>query len=90
MMEKFFDYNKDLVEGLKVLIFLLENEDSLDSFYLKDYLKGYNLEKLTNRTDYSLRIIPKKMKSKKRMVLIKVNEVGDSIEIIDINDHYKK
>lgn len=89
-MEKFFAHSKELVEGLKVLMVLLETEDKLDNFFSKEYLRGYNLEKLTNSVNYSLRIIPKKMKSKKRMIVIKVNEVGDSIEIIDINDHYKK
>ena len=48
-MGRYFDHNKDLVEGLKVLVYLLKHEERLDNFYLKDYLKGYNLEKLTNR-----------------------------------------
>lgn len=89
-MKKFFAYNDDLIEGLKVLVLLLNKEEKLDNFFKKEYLKGYNLEKLTNSVCYSLRIIPKKKKSKIRMIIFKVNEVGDSINIIDINDHYKK
>ena len=89
-MERFFAHDKALVEGLKVLVILLKNEEKLDNFYYKDYLKGYNLEKLTNSVNYSLRIIPKKMKSIKRMIVFKVNESGDSINIVDISDHYKK
>ena len=89
-MEKFFAHNRDLVEGLKVLMFLLNTEEKLDNFYNKEYLKGYNLEKLTNSANYSIRIIPKKAKSKKRMLVIKENETGNSIEIVEISDHYKK
>lgn len=89
-MIKYFDYDESLVEGLKVLIILIENEEKLDNFYIKMYLKGYNLEKLTNSRYHSLRIIPKKVKSKMRLIIFKINEVGDSIEIVEISDHYKK
>ena len=90
VMDKYFSHNKDLIEAFKVLMFIIETEERLDNFYIKEYLKGYNLEKLTNRVNYSLRIIPKKAKSKMRLIIFKINEVGDSIEIIEISDHYKK
>ena len=89
-MKRFFKHNKELVDGLKVLMFHLENEENVSAFRTCIHLKGYNFEKLSNSELYSVRIIPKMRKTKERMLLVVVNEIGNEIEIRDINNkHYK-
>lgn len=66
-MDKFFDYNQELVMCLKTLIDLLESIDNIDLMYS---YQGYNYEKILGTSDkYSLRIIPKKRKSPYRLYL---------------------
>jgi len=88
-MDRFFGHNKKLVEGLKVLMVLLKYHNSINDFYSMNALSGYNLEKLTNRDEYSIRIIPKKRKSQERMLIIKIDKSGTEIKILEINKHYK-
>lgn len=86
-MESFFKHDKVLIEGLQVLIQILENEDSIFDFNTKEYLRGYNFEKITNSDKMSLRIIPKKRKRKERMIIFVISNDGKSICIEEINNH---
>ena len=89
-MKRFFKHNKELVDGLKVLMFHLEKEENVSSFHTRVYLKGYNFEKMSNSELYSIRIIPKMRKAKERMLLVVVNDIGNEIEIREINNqHYE-
>ena len=89
-MDDFFGHDKMLVEGLQALMTFLDNEKSIYDFKEKVYLKGYNLEKITNSDKMSLRIIPKKNKRKERMILFTTNSDGSAICIVEINDHNYK
>lgn len=91
-MKSFFKNEKGLIEGLEVLISLLDNIDSIYEFWKNELYKGYNLEKIKNTSGlFSIRIIPKKKKYKERMILISMNDNGSKIQIIDIIDHnYEK
>ena len=86
-MESFFKHDKLLIDGLKVLMIHFDLLDSIYDFWTIEALKGYNLEKITNSDKLSIRIIPKKRKKKERMILISINQNGDTIEIIEINNH---
>ena len=89
-MKRFFGHNKELVDGLKVLMNHLMKEENVSAFSTCIYLKGYNFEKLSNSELYSIRIIPKMRKTKERMILVVVNDIGNEIEIREINNkHYK-
>ena len=89
-MEAFFKHDKNLIEGLKTLMTLLENQDSIFDFKSFQYLQGYNLEKIVNSDKLSLRIIPKRRKKKERMILFTISDDGSSICIVEINDHSYK
>ena len=89
-MESFFGHDQLLIEGLKTLIVLLENEESIYNFKEKKYLIGYNLEKIVNSDKLSLRIVPKKDKRKERMIIMTISNDGSSICIQEINDHKYK
>lgn len=89
-MESFFGHDKLLIEGLKTLISILENEESIYNFKEKKYLMGYNLEKIVNSNKLSLRIIPKKCKRKERMIIMTISDDGSLICIQEINDHNYK
>lgn len=88
-MEKEFNHNKELIDGLQALMILLEKLDNI--FDIMKFVPGYNLEKVTGSKNnaYSIRIIPKKRKSPYRMYLIPYSE-GIEINIQKIDAHEYK
>ena len=84
-MKKYFNYDKMLVDGLQALSSLFDSEDSIYNFNNKPYLKGYNLEKVTDTKYHSIRVVPKRDKRKERIILLIVSDDGKEVEIIDIN-----
>ena len=88
-MEREFDHDKDLIEGLQTLMILFGQFDNIFDFI--KFLPGYNLEKVTGSKNnaYSIRIIPKKRKSPYRMYLIPYSE-GIEINIQKIDAHEYK
>ena len=86
-MQKFFSYDKSLVENLQVLLEILEGLENIDNMAK---FSGYNYEKVKGKTStYSLRIIPKRNKSPYRLYLTR-EENGIKIVIIDIDKHKYK
>lgn len=84
--------NRDLVEGLKVLINHFESEESIYDFLDKSYLKGYNFEPIVNskvKNLYSIRIVPKKDKFKERIIILKISSDGRKIEIYDLDKNHR-
>lgn len=88
-MKKYFKNDIMLVNGLKALMFLFDSEDCIYDFNKKDYLKGYNLEKITDSKYHSIRVVPKKDKKKERIILLIVSEDGKKIEIVDIDKNHR-
>jgi len=88
-MQRYFKNDKLLVENLKTLLFHFDSVDSIYVFNSVPYLKGYNLEKITNKNSYSLRIVPKMKKRKDRIVLIVISDDGKEIEIIGIDSEHR-
>ncbi len=87
-MKKYFKNDIMLVNGLKALVFLFGSEDSIYEFNKKDYLKGYNLEKITDSKYHSIRVVPKKDKKKERIILLIVSDDGRNVKIVEIDkDH---
>lgn len=86
-MQKFFSYDKTLVESLQTLIGVLEGLVNIDNMVK---FSGYNYERVKGTPNaYSLRIIPKKNKSPYRLYLTR-EENGIKIVIIDIDKHMYK
>lgn len=88
-MEKEFNHNKDLIEGLQILMILFDQFDNIFDF--KKCLPDYNLEKVrgSKNNAHSIRIIPKKRKSPYRMYLIPYKD-GIEINIQKIDAHEYK
>ena len=85
-MDAFFDHNKALVEGLKVLMTIFNHEQNISCFHEERY-KGYEFEPVEGeKNKYSIRIIPKKRKSSYRLYLEPTNH-GIEIKIIKIDKH---
>jgi len=81
-MKKYFKNDIMLVNGLKTLMFLFDSEDCIYGFNKKDYLKGYNLEKIIDSKYHSIRVVPKKDKKKERIILLIVSEDGKKLKLL--------
>lgn len=88
-MQRFFKNDKLLIDNLKSLLYLFDSLDTIYDFSERNYLKGYNLEKIVDSEYYSIRVVPKKDKRKARVILFIISDNGREIEIIDINKEHK-